>query len=102
MASQHVLSAQTVDDKPFNEFIETKQPGEVETTIASNTLLKSRFDELSIPRTLWVFRRAALCCVAVYTGYLCEGFEVRLSPKCPQSGHNRILFSPHPADFHAI
>lgn len=39
-------------------------------------LLKSRFDELSIPRTLWVFKRVVLVSLAVYTGYVCEGFEV--------------------------
>jgi sugar porter (SP) family MFS transporter len=37
---------------------------------------KSRFDELSIPRTLWIFRRTVLVCLAVYTGYVCEGFEL--------------------------
>lgn len=39
-------------------------------------LVKSRFDELSIPRTLWVFKRVVLVSLAVYTGYVCEGFEV--------------------------
>lgn len=39
-------------------------------------LVKSRFDELSIPRTVWVFRRVVLIVLAVYTGYVCEGFEV--------------------------
>jgi hypothetical protein len=39
-------------------------------------LVKSRFDELSIPRTLWVFKRVVLVVLAVYTGYVCEGFEV--------------------------
>ena len=39
-------------------------------------LLKSRFDEMSITRTLWVFRRVVLVTLAVYTGYMCEGFEV--------------------------
>jgi MFS transporter, SP family, general alpha glucoside:H+ symporter len=39
-------------------------------------LVKSRFDELSIPRTLWVFKRVVLVTLAVYTGYVCEGFEV--------------------------
>lgn len=43
-------------------------------------LLKSRYDELSIPRTLWVFRRVVLVSLAVYTGYVCEGFEVSASP----------------------
>jgi len=39
-------------------------------------LVKSRFDELSIPRTVWVFKRVVLVILAVYTGYVCEGFEV--------------------------
>jgi MFS transporter, SP family, general alpha glucoside:H+ symporter len=43
-------------------------------------LVKSRYDELSIPRTLWVFKRVILVSLAVYTGYVCEGFEVSLSP----------------------
>lgn len=41
-------------------------------------LVKSRYDELSIPRTLWVFKRVILISLAVYTGYVCEGFEVSL------------------------
>lgn len=47
-------------------------------TIDGNGLLKSRFDEMSIPKTLWVFRRVVLVTLAVYTGYMCEGFEVRV------------------------
>jgi SP family general alpha glucoside:H+ symporter-like MFS transporter len=43
-------------------------------------LVKSRYDELSIPRTLWVFKRVALVSLAVYTGYICEGFEVSKGP----------------------
>ena len=39
-------------------------------------LVKSRYDELSIPQTLWVFKRVVLVSLAVYTGYVCEGFEV--------------------------
>ena len=39
-------------------------------------LVKSRYDELSILRTLWVFKRVVLVSLAVYTGYVCEGFEV--------------------------
>jgi hypothetical protein len=38
--------------------------------------VKSRWDELSIHRTLWVFKRIVLVSIAVYTGYICEGFEV--------------------------
>jgi MFS transporter, SP family, general alpha glucoside:H+ symporter len=40
-------------------------------------LVKSRFDELSLPRTLWTFKRVVLVVISVYTGYVCEGFEVR-------------------------
>lgn len=43
-------------------------------------LVKSRYDELSIPRTLWVFKRVVLVSLAVYTGYVCEGFEVSQGP----------------------
>lgn len=39
-------------------------------------LVKSTFDELSIPQTLWAFKRVVLISLAVYTGYICEGFEV--------------------------
>lgn len=39
-------------------------------------LVKSTFDELSIPQTLWAFKRVILISLAVYTGYICEGFEV--------------------------
>ncbi|OAA61997.1 General substrate transporter [Niveomyces insectorum RCEF 264] len=42
-------------------------------------LVKSRYDELSIPRTLWVFKRVVLVSIAVYTGYVCEGFELSSS-----------------------
>lgn len=31
---------------------------------------------MSPARALWVFRRVALVSLAVYTGYVCEGFEV--------------------------
>jgi hypothetical protein len=31
-------------------------------------LRKSRFDDLSIPRTIWVFRRTVLIVLSVYTG----------------------------------
>ncbi|RSH83089.1 uncharacterized protein EHS24_006746 [Apiotrichum porosum] len=43
---------------------------------ASDGLVKSRFDELSIPRTVWVFRRAVFYSLCVYTGYMMEGFEL--------------------------
>ena len=43
-------------------------------------LVKSRYDELSIPQTLWVFKRVVLVSLAVYTGYVCEGFEVSETP----------------------
>jgi hypothetical protein len=40
-------------------------------------LLKSRFDDMSIPRTLWIFRKSAFFVFLVYTGYFCEGFELQ-------------------------
>jgi hypothetical protein len=48
--------------------------------VDSYGLVKSRYDELSIPRTLWVFKRVVLVSLAVYTGYVCEGFEVSKAP----------------------
>lgn len=53
-----------------------------ETTLdvyGGHDILKSKYDELSVGRTLWVFKRVALISIAVYTGYVCEGFEVRLA-----------------------
>lgn len=59
--------------------VDTKDDITKEADVAPR-LTKSRFDELGLWRTLWVFRRAALCCLSVYTGFLCEGFEV-----CPKT-----------------
>ena len=53
--------------------------GEITTKVDeydSYGLVKSTFDELSIPQTLWAFKRVVLISLAVYTGYVCEGFEV--------------------------
>ena len=58
------------------EGINALEGDDLKVTLHGNGLLKSRFDQLSIPRTLWVFRRAVLVTLAVYTGYMCEGFEV--------------------------
>ncbi|KAL1891069.1 hypothetical protein Sste5346_007894 [Sporothrix stenoceras] len=44
-----------------------------------NVLLKSKYSELSVAHTLWVFKRVALLSIAVYTGYVCEGFELSSS-----------------------
>lgn len=65
-------------EKQAVEHVEQLHLGEDATaaTISGQGLLKSRFDDLSILRTLWVFRRAALVTLAVYTGYMCEGFEL--------------------------
>lgn len=45
-------------------------------TLEGHGLLKSRFDEMSLGKTLWTFRRVVIITLAVYTGYMCEGFEV--------------------------
>jgi SP family general alpha glucoside:H+ symporter-like MFS transporter len=59
-SGQHV----DLDEKPID--IEHKE-------VAANAdldygLKKSRFDDLSIPRTLWVFRKTVLVVLSVYTG----------------------------------
>ena len=60
-------------------------PDAARVTSEGHGLLKSRFDEMSISQTLWVFRRSAFVALAVYTGYMCEGFEVSvqyISERC--------------------
>ncbi|PCH03909.1 Major facilitator superfamily domain, general substrate transporter [Penicillium occitanis (nom. inval.)] len=44
---------------------------------STGDLVKSRFDEMSLGRTVWVFRRVAFVTFVVYTGYVCEGFELK-------------------------
>lgn len=39
-------------------------------------LMKSPIDDLSIWKTVWIFKRVVLFVVLVYTGYVCEGFEL--------------------------
>ncbi|CAH0004304.1 unnamed protein product [Clonostachys byssicola] len=39
---------------------------------------KSKFDDLSVGQTLWTFRRVVLVSLAVYTGFVCEGFELKI------------------------
>lgn len=63
------------------EINDLKSQGQIEhiegaAEYVTDNLKKSRFDNLSIPRSLWVFRRSVLVTLAVYTGYMCEGFEV--------------------------
>ena len=71
-------------EKPADLRIEETRGTDIDLSKAdaydSYGLLKSRYDELSIPRTLWVFKRVVLVSLAVYTGYVCEGFEVSQSP----------------------
>jgi hypothetical protein len=40
-------------------------------------LLKSRFDRLSLLKTVWVFRRVALYCFLVYTLNMVDAWQVR-------------------------
>lgn len=46
-----------------------------------HALFKSKFDNMSLSRTTWVFRRVVLIALAVYTGFVCEGFEVSEKPE---------------------
>ena len=41
-------------------------------------ILKSRFDELSIPATVWVFRKTCLFCFLAYTLNMIDAWQVRL------------------------
>ena len=41
-----------------------------------NDLLKSRFDELSIVQTVWVFRRVAIFAFMIYTLNMLDGWQV--------------------------
>lgn len=58
MAEQHI----DLHDEKLNE-IDHKELAEVD-----YGLRKSRFDDLSIPRTLWVFRKTGFVVLSVYTG----------------------------------
>jgi len=69
-ASQTALE---IESKPVEAIHVEDEKGTLEPHVH---LRKSRLDELSIPRTLWVFRRAVFFTLCVYTGFLCEGFEV--------------------------
>jgi hypothetical protein len=61
----HIIEHQTdLHDEKANE-IDHKELAEVD-----YGLRKSRFDDLSIPRTLWVFRKTVLVVLSVYTGTL--------------------------------
>jgi hypothetical protein len=62
-----------IESKPAEAIHAEDEKGTLEPHVH---LRKSRLDELSIPRTLWVFRRAVFFTLCVYTGFLCEGFEV--------------------------
>lgn len=71
---QHMLDiGPAPDEKPDATHFE-----DVKEKVQEVQLLKSRFDEMSISRNLWVFRKAAMFVFLVYTGYVCEGFEVCL------------------------
>lgn len=74
--------AATVMSRSEKDGVSHLEPANVDETTPkvdgydSYGLVKSTFDELSIPQTLWAFKRVILISLAVYTGYVCEGFEV--------------------------
>jgi SP family general alpha glucoside:H+ symporter-like MFS transporter len=72
-------SQKTLSDRPDRAHVETIPDDRNIPQTAEyhpEELVKSKFDDLSIPRTVWVFRRVSLVALAIYTGYVCEGFEV--------------------------
>lgn len=64
----------TPSEKHDVEHLETTKEDDL--ALQGISIFKSRYDDLSILRTLWVFKRVVLVVLAVYTGYMCEGFEV--------------------------
>lgn len=68
----------STNEKDEIQHIENSQLGDDAAPLPrqGHGLLKSTFDEMPLLKTLWVFRRSALITLAVYTGYMCEGFEV--------------------------
>ena len=72
--TDHQDTAQ-VEDKKDYPTIDHLEDSHVYPADAAS-LLKSRFDQLSIPRTIWVFRRAALFCFISFTWQMLDGWEV--------------------------
>ncbi|KAM0342095.1 hypothetical protein ACHAPU_009708 [Fusarium lateritium] len=56
----------------------SKEPDGKDIRIILAIFTARMFDELSILRTVWAFRRVVLVALAVYTGYVCEGFELKI------------------------
>ena len=48
----------------------------IDKDLQGTNLVKSTWDDLTIPQLLWTFKKTMLVTLLVYTGYLCEGFEV--------------------------
>ncbi|KAL1893354.1 hypothetical protein Sste5346_006532 [Sporothrix stenoceras] len=63
-----------VEQSVLDDFSLAKVDGYV-----SYGLAKSRFDNLTIPQTIWTFKRVIIIIISVYTGYICEGFELNSS-----------------------
>lgn len=77
MATHSIPITPVEGEKPDIEHVEsTKLPIDDPLAYDGHGLVKSRFDDMSITKTLWVFRRAVFFTLCVYTGYMCEGFEV--------------------------
>lgn len=67
--------AHVEEENAIDDFSQAKVDGYV-----SYGLAKSRFDNLTIPQTIWTFKRVIIIIISVYTGYICEGFEVGTQP----------------------
>ena len=62
------------DTEPSKKDPEPRRSGEV--VDPSHLLLKSRYDELSIPRTAWVFRKSAFYCVMAFSLCMIDSWQV--------------------------
>lgn len=76
MNTQSISTKAAEVEKPDIEHVESTKHPDDPLAYDDHGLVKSRFDDLSISKTLWVFRRAVFYTLCVYTGYMCEGFEV--------------------------
>lgn len=73
--------------QPTIGHVETRD--EKVTDADSSGLMKSPVDHLSIWQTLWIFKRVVMFVILVYTGYVCEGFEVGWARERPDTSSAR-------------
>ena len=77
--SHDIVMADLADDKNQLAHSEREPHGFVDTTLKTElteSLVKSRFDNLTIAQSLWTFKRSLVFTLLVYTAYIMDGYEV--------------------------